>query len=519
MANYEKYIRDNHTGEIALIKSNDYAIFTQKIQNKISAWEKRGQKLFKQRSDEAGITRANELNQQACQDINDANCILQSVLNLKRSLDWEKMRNNDKYHEFSFTKPKPKQEDYLKAIPKKSFFESFFKSLTKRRILLEEKAQNKFENDVLTYYRDLENAKARYNKEKEEYYVKQVELNNKVDSLKEDFENGKTEAVEKELKRFFTKSKYPQFINLNYDFFYSSERRTVIVDVSLPDPENIPNQVEYKYIPSKGDFSIKTMKSKEFNEFYDNLIAQISIRTIHEVFQCIYPDILDFVVLNGYVQAVDKKTGNDINNCILSIQAEKDYFLGLNLELVSPMECIKGMKGVIASDFINLAPVKPILKLNQEDKRIIETDEIIDDFNYSNNLAEMDWQKFETLVRDLFSKEFAGEGVEVKVTQASRDAGVDAIVFDPDPIKGGKYVIQAKRYNNTVGVSAVRDLFGTVLNEGAVKGILVTTSSFGKDSIEFVKNKPLTLISGAELVYLFNKHGYNVQINTRKRTS
>jgi len=38
----------------------------------------------------------------------------------------------------------------------------------------------------------------------------------------------------------------------------------------------------------------------------------------------------------------------------------------------------------------------------------------------------------------------------VKVTQASRDRGVDAIAFDPDPIRGGKFVIQAKRYNITL---------------------------------------------------------------------
>jgi hypothetical protein len=38
---------------------------------------------------------------------------------------------------------------------------------------------------------------------------------------------------------------------------------------------------------------------------------------------------------------------------------------------------------------------------------------------------------------------------------------VDAVVFDPDPLPGGKMVIQAKRYTNTMGVSAVRDLFGT----------------------------------------------------------
>ena len=35
------------------------------------------------------------------------------------------------------------------------------------------------------------------------------------------------------------------------------------------------------------------------------------------------------------------------------------------------------------------------------------------------------------------------------------------MAYDPRPIFGGKVVIQAKRYKNTVGVSAMRDLFGT----------------------------------------------------------
>jgi restriction system protein len=88
------------------------------------------------------------------------------------------------------------------------------------------------------------------------------------------------------------------------------------------------------------------------------------------------------------------------------------------------------------------------------------------------------------LIRELFEKEFAQNGVEVKVTRASRDSGVDAIAFDPDPLRGGKFVIQAKRYTRTVDVSAVRDLYGTLQNEGANRDILVTTSRFGPDSFE-----------------------------------
>jgi restriction system protein len=108
---------------------------------------------------------------------------------------------------------------------------------------------------------------------------------------------------------------------------------------------------------------------------------------------------------------------------------------------------------------------------------------------------------------------FSADGAEVKVTRASRDAGVDAVASDPDPIRGGKSVIQAKRYTNVVGVSSVRDLYGTMINEGAAKGILVTTSHYGADSRDFAKDKPITLIDGPNLVHLLEEHGYRVRID------
>jgi restriction system protein len=101
----------------------------------------------------------------------------------------------------------------------------------------------------------------------------------------------------------------------------------------------------------------------------------------------------------------------------------------------------------------------------------------------------------------------------VRVTQASRDGGVDAVAFDPDPIRGGKIVIQAKRYSHTVGVSAVRDLYGTLMNEGATKGVLVTTSDYGPDAYEFANGKPITLLNGANLLHLLEKHGTRAHIN------
>ena len=102
------------------------------------------------------------------------------------------------------------------------------------------------------------------------------------------------------------------------------------------------------------------------------------------------------------------------------------------------------------------------------------------------------------------------------MTQSSSDGGVDAVAFDPDPISGGKIIIQAKRYTKTVGVGAVRDLYGTTMNEGAIKGILVTTADYGPDAHKFASDKPLTLISGSHLLHLLERHGVKAKIDIRE---
>ena len=136
--------------------------------------------------------------------------------------------------------------------------------------------------------------------------------------------------------------------------------------------------------------------------------------------------------------------------------------------------------------------------------------------NYVYCKVDMNWEDFEHLVRELFEREFEDIKGEVKVTQSSRDRGVDAVAFDPDPIKGGKIIIQAKRYTNTVKVESVRALYGIMQDEGAMKGILITTSDFGSDAYHFAKDKPITLLSGNNLLSMLEKHGHKARINLKE---
>jgi restriction system protein len=239
----------------------------------------------------------------------------------------------------------------------------------------------------------------------------------------------------------------------------------------------------------------------------------MALKTLYEQFKADYIDALSFIVFNGWVKSIDRVTCNETNACVLSIQANKEEFMKINLAQVDPKTCFKSMKAASCSTLHSLTPVAPILHLNREDLRFINSYTVAEGLDTSTNFAAMDWEDFEHFIRELFEKEFSKSGGEVKVTQASRDGGVDAIAFDPDPIRGGKIVIQAKRYTNTVDVAAVRDLYRTLLNEGASKGILVTMSDYGPDAYDFAKGKPITLLNGANLLHLLAKHGHQAKID------
>ena len=62
----------------------------------------------------------------------------------------------------------------------------------------------------------------------------------------------------------------------------------------------------------------------------------------------------------------------------------------------------------------------------------------------------------------------------------------------------------------------MRDLYGTVINEGPNSGILITTSDYGHDSYEFAKDKPLKLLNGGHLLGLLEKHGKQAYINIKE---
>jgi restriction system protein len=265
---------------------------------------------------------------------------------------------------------------------------------------------------------------------------------------------------------------------------------------------------QYKYVRTRDAVDEVARPAAQVRSLYAQIVAETTLRTIHELFEADRADRLETIVFNGFVNTIDPATGQPAKPHLVTVRTSKETFMRLDLSQVEPLACLQGLNAAVSKKPTELVPVRPILEFDMVDPRFIQESDVLAELDDRPNLMELSPKEFESLITNLFQK----MGLETRQTQASRDGGVDCVAFDPRPIFGGKVIIQAKRYKNTVGVSAVRDLFGTMQNEGASKGILVTTSGYGKSSFEFADGKPLELLGGSHLLYLLAE---NAQIEAR----
>ena len=321
---------------------------------------------------------------------------------------------------------------------------------------------------------------------------------NLINSLLESYRSGNKESIINFI--IATLDRLPKIFHpapiISVDYTNSN----FIINYILPtieDLQGIPIAVESK----RGQVIVTPIKNTQLIKIYNKLVYDIILSIIHSVYKYDENELITSVTVNGIMDTIDKSVGKNVKICACSLQMGREEFSELNLELIDSYECFRRFKGVAAANIADKVAVRPIQQIQDKDRRFVEGYCVASELQRGTNLATMPWQDFENLIRELFEKLFSKHGGSCKVTRASRDGGVDAVAFNPDPISGGKFIIQAKRYTNLVSPSAVRDLYGTLQHEGANKAILVTTSDYGGDSYSFAKDKPIQLLNGSHLLH------------------
>ncbi|EPJ9253856.1 TPA: restriction endonuclease [Klebsiella variicola] len=481
--------------------------------------QKEADKLAKAMYLEERQDEVSDLNAELNETISELSTLLEHTLEFDDSIDFSALKKHPKFEEFKTPKhllPDPEPE--IKVVHAPAAWKTIFPWVKNR------------------YYRELQQAEESFNKSKEDHSIKllsqKVELDalvadyqarrtayleeiksqhDEVDQFEQDYLNCDPDSVLAYCEMVLTRSEYPENgFPQAFRLAYLADSKELVVEYNLPEIAVVPRELEYRYVKTRDAIDAKARKIGEIKELYQNIIAAITLRTMHELFEADKASALTSVLFNGVIETIDPTSGHDTKVTLVSARAYKDDFMQIKLERVEKSACLRSLGAQVSGRPDELQAVKPIIEFNMVDKRFIEQGDALSALETRPNLMELSPSEFEVLVSNLFSQ----MGLDTKLTRGTKDGGVDAVAFDTRPILGGKVVIQAKRYKDTVGVNSVRDLYGTMMNEGANKGILVCTSQYGKDAYRFCEDKPIELIDGGGLLYLLKEHaGVSARIN------
>lgn len=325
-----------------------------------------------------------------------------------------------------------------------------------------------------------------------------------VDELRAGWQGGEPGAVAEYARLASLANPLPEGFILRPRFRFDEAANTLVGQVDLPDVDIIPEFKAYRYVKARSATEpINKVKETERNTLYRRIISSLVLRTADAVFSTDVHEHVPMLVVNGVVDGVDKATGRDVREVLVSFSMTRAQYDELDLARVEPAETLKWLKAKVSPKPHTFAPVQPVLEFQMLDQRFVDAAEVIGSMSDKMNLMDLDYNEFEDLVTGLFNS----MGYNSIGTRRSRDGGVDSIVYHHDPVFGGKVIVQAKRYRDKIGPGHVRELIGTLAIEKASKAILVTTSDFTDDSRTLKADyENIELINGNNLLHLLHQH-------------
>ncbi|WP_406690043.1 restriction endonuclease [Saccharopolyspora sp. ID03-671] len=324
-------------------------------------------------------------------------------------------------------------------------------------------------------------------------------------------------GIEREIARILGESVYPDgFPKCQSEVQYRPESRELIINHELPAQSVVPDSASYKFVKNRGEIQAVPRKKADVQETYARVLAQSAVRVLSESFSASPVSLVSDIVLNGFVSAIDPATGQTIRPCLLSVQVTRDLYdeLLLDSDGFDSQACLKRLNAIVSPHPYDLEPVRPVVKFDLSRYKTVAGMDVVAGMDSRMDLLSLKPVEFEHLVRALFEK----IGMTSMSLQETRDGGVDAVAYNDDPVLSGLCVIQAKRYKDCVNAESVYALSGTMHDKHATKGILVTTSWFGKDSRDFAERTGrMELIDGRGLKSLLKEHlGLDVLIGLPK---
>ena len=349
--------------------------------------------------------------------------------------------------------------------------------------------------------RQLRTRERAYEESRRKYEARMTAYNAEVDRFAAAVAGADPASVVEYFAMVLGNSVYPDDFPQHFRLAYLPKQKHLLIEYHLPPIEVVPVVKEYRYDKVRDDLTAVPRDEGEIRRRYVEIIARVTLRTIHEVIEADRGGLVRQVSFNGIVDTIDRRTGRFARPCLVSVKTDRDTFAAIKLRRVDPVACVKHLQGALSVEPDQLAAITPKVDFDRDaDRDFTEEFNVLAEIDERPNLVTLAEPAWERQVADLFGV----MGLEMGPAERT-PAGSRWLATDPRPIFGGTVVVHAGR-GAAARAGAVHALAGAVTAAGATKGILVSLGGIEPEAYEALAGRPLELIDGPALVTLLAHH-------------
>ena len=205
--------------------------------------------------------------------------------------------------------------------------------------------------------RELRSARDAYASESQARDLEVAEANARLDALTAGLESGDPAAVREYVGIVLGNSVYPELLSVEHEYEFDPQTRELTLAVLISSPDSLPTEKAYRYVKASNEIAATALPKKDLKVRYANVVHQVALRTLHEVFEADRAGRIQTIALEVATEARDPATGRQRRMVFVGVAAERESFTAFDLHNVVPSATLEHLGAAMAKNPFDLAGI------------------------------------------------------------------------------------------------------------------------------------------------------------------
>jgi restriction system protein len=163
-------------------------------------------------------------------------------------------------------------------------------------------------------------------------------------------------AIQEYVGIVLSNSVYPEAFPVDHDYEFDLATRELRLTVTVPAPSALSVVKEYRYVKVKDEITSTSLPVKAQKDQYTGAIAQVAVRTLHEVFEADRGGKIHSIALTVGTDVLSPATGLRESVPLVIVAADRETFSRFDLSNVVPQATLEHLGGAMSRSPFDLTP-------------------------------------------------------------------------------------------------------------------------------------------------------------------